>query len=86
MSTIFSDYIMQHTKYKLIPLAGSLPAHHASDGAAYEYWLGRWARRLAELIEVWLDIVEIIPGPMLSSFFLLLHPKQKIFEKRFLLG
>jgi SAM-dependent methyltransferase len=22
--------------------------YHASDGAAYEYWLGRWARRLAE--------------------------------------
>src|SRR5262245_8078405 len=22
--------------------------YHASDGGAYEYWLGRWARRLAE--------------------------------------
>ena len=23
--------------------------YHASDGAAYEVWLGRWARRLAEI-------------------------------------
>jgi SAM-dependent methyltransferase len=29
--------------------------YHASDGAAYEMWLGRWARRLAE---VFLDFVE----------------------------
>ncbi len=27
----------------------SSTTYHASDGAAYEYWLGRWARRLAEL-------------------------------------
>ena len=30
-------------------------AFHASDGAAYEVWLGRWASRLAE---VFLDFVE----------------------------
>jgi 2-polyprenyl-3-methyl-5-hydroxy-6-metoxy-1,4-benzoquinol methylase len=28
---------------------------HASDGAAYEPWLGRWSRRLAS---VFLDFVE----------------------------
>jgi SAM-dependent methyltransferase len=28
---------------------------HASDGAAYEYWLGRWSRRLAD---VFLDFVQ----------------------------
>jgi hypothetical protein len=28
---------------------------HASDGAAYEFWLGRWSRRLAN---VFLDFVE----------------------------
>jgi ubiquinone/menaquinone biosynthesis C-methylase UbiE len=28
---------------------------HASDGAAYEFWLGRWSRRLADLF---LDFVE----------------------------
>ena len=28
---------------------------HASDGAAYEHWLGRWSRRLAD---VFLDFVE----------------------------
>jgi len=34
----------------------SPPSHfHASDGAAYEFWLGRWSRRLAD---VFLDFLE----------------------------
>jgi len=35
--------------------APALAVFHASDGAAYEVWLGRWSRRLAE---VFLDFVD----------------------------
>src|SRR5262245_50265355 len=28
----------------------SSSTYHASDGAAYDRWLGRWAERLAELV------------------------------------
>jgi len=37
---------------------------HASDGAAYEFWLGRWSSRLAD---VFLDFVELSePGELLD--------------------
>jgi SAM-dependent methyltransferase len=40
-------------------LAQASSSFHASDGAAYEFWLGRWARRLAA---AFLDVVEIPPS------------------------
>src|SRR3984957_13634245 len=39
-------------------LAKASSSFHASDGAAYEVWLGRWARRLAT---AFLDVVQVPP-------------------------
>ena len=39
-------------------LAQASSSFHASDGAAYEVWLGRWAKRLAA---AFLDVVEVPP-------------------------